>query len=106
MHRASMPRLVKVATGSYIYAMSTVSIKEAKDRLTALARRVEKGETIVITRNGKPILDLVPHRQKSGLKVKAITAFKRKHGIRAIVTRIADDFDAPLPEDFLLRRLA
>ena len=30
--------------------MRTVSIKEAKDRLTALARRVEKGETIVVTR--------------------------------------------------------
>ena len=49
--------------------MRTVSIKEAKDRLTALARRVEKGETIVVTRNGKPIIDLVPHRQKAGLKV-------------------------------------
>ena len=86
--------------------MRTVSIKEAKDHLTALARRVEKGETVVVTRNGKPIRDLVPHRQKGGLKVKAIAAFKRKHGIRAIVTHIADDFDAPLPEDFLLRPLA
>jgi prevent-host-death family protein len=86
--------------------MRTVSIKEAKNRLPALARRVEKGETIVVTRNGKPIFDLVPHRQKSGLKIKAIAAFKRKHGIRAIVTHIADDFDAPLSEDFLLRPLA
>jgi prevent-host-death family protein len=86
--------------------MPTVSIKEAKNRLTALARRVEKGETVVVTRNGKPIFDLVPHRQKGGIKVKAVTAFKRKHGIRAVVTRIADDFDTPLPEDFLLRRLA
>jgi prevent-host-death family protein len=86
--------------------MSTVSIKEAKNRLTALARRVEKGETVVVTRNGKPVLDLVPHRQKRGLKLKAIAAFKRKHGIREIVIRIADEFDAPLPEDFLLRPLA
>ena len=86
--------------------MRTVSIKEAKDRLTALARRVEKGETIVVTRNGKPVLDLVPHRQKAGLRLEAIAAFKRKHGIRSIVTRIADDFDAPLLEDFLLRPLA
>ena len=84
--------------------MATVSIKEAKNRLTALARRVEKGETVVVTRNGKPIFDLVPHRQKGGLDLKALRAFKRKHGIRRIVTRIADDFDAPLPEDFLLRR--
>jgi antitoxin (DNA-binding transcriptional repressor) of toxin-antitoxin stability system len=73
--------------------------------MTALARRVEKGETFVVTRNGKPIFDLVPHRQMGGLKLKAIAAFKRKHGVRAIVTRIADDFDAPLHEDFLLRPL-
>ena len=85
--------------------MRTVSIKEARDRLTALARDVENGETVVVTRNGKPIFDLVPHRQTGGLKLKAIGGFKRKHGIREIVTRIADDFDAPLPEDFLLRPL-
>jgi prevent-host-death family protein len=97
--------LAMVATGSYNFAMTTVSIKEAKDRLTALARRVEKGETVVVTRNGKPILDMVPHRKKGGINLKAIAAFKRKHGIRAIVTSIADDFDAPLPEDFLLRPL-
>ena len=40
--------------------MTTVSIKEAKDKLTALARRVEKGETVTVTRNGKPVFDLVP----------------------------------------------
>lgn len=85
--------------------MRTVSLKEAKDRLTALARRVEKGETIVVTRNGKPILDLVPHREKGGIDFKAGAAFKRKHGIRTVVTRIADDFDESLPEDFLLRPL-
>jgi prevent-host-death family protein len=94
-----------MATGSYIDPMRIISIKEAKDHLTALARQVEKGETIVVTRNGKPILDLVPHRQTGGLNLKAIGAFKRKHGIRAIVTHIADDFDAPVPEDFLLRPL-
>jgi prevent-host-death family protein len=85
--------------------MRTVSIKEAKDQLTALARRVEKGETVVVTRNGKPILDLVPHREKGGINFKAIAAFKRKHGIQSIVEYMADDFDAPLPEDFLLRPL-
>jgi prevent-host-death family protein len=86
--------------------MRTVSIKEAKDRLTALARRVEKGETFVVTRNGKPIFELVPHRRKNGLRLQAIAAFKRKHGIRSVVTHVADDFDAPLHEDFLLRPLA
>jgi prevent-host-death family protein len=85
--------------------MKTVSIKEAKDRLTELARRVEKGETIVVTRNGKPILDLVPHRKKGGLNLDALREFKREYGIRSFFTYIADDFDDPLPEDFLLRPL-
>ena len=66
---------------------------------------VEKGETIVVTRSGKPILDLVPHRAKSGLNLNAVAEFKRKHHLRAIVTHIADDFDAPLPEDVLIRPL-
>lgn len=85
--------------------MTTVSIREAKNRLTELARRVEKGETVVVTRNGKPIIELVPHRPKGGFNFAAVDEFKRKHGIDRIVTFVADDFDAPLPEDFLLKPL-
>jgi antitoxin (DNA-binding transcriptional repressor) of toxin-antitoxin stability system len=80
-------------------------MKEAKDRLTELARLVEGGETVVVTRHGKPILDLVPHRAKGGLRLEAIEEYKRKHGIERLVDYIADDFDDPLPEDFLLRPL-
>jgi antitoxin (DNA-binding transcriptional repressor) of toxin-antitoxin stability system len=80
-------------------------MKEAKDRLTELARLVEGGETVVVTRHGKPILDLVPHRAKGGLRLEAIEEYKRKHGIERLVDYIADEFDDPLPEDFLLRPL-
>lgn len=83
----------------------TVSMKEAKNRLTELARRVEAGETVTITRNGKPVLDMVPHAKKGGLNWDALEAYKRKHGIDRIVEYIPDDFDDPLPEDFLLRPL-
>jgi prevent-host-death family protein len=85
--------------------MTIVSIKEAKNRLTALARLVEKGATVVVTRNGKPVFDLVPHREKRGVNLKAVREFKRKHGVDAVVTHIANDFDAPLPEDVLIRPL-
>jgi prevent-host-death family protein len=37
-----------------------VSIAEAKDRLTQLIRTVEQGETVVITRHGKPVAQLAP----------------------------------------------
>lgn len=83
----------------------TVSMKDAKNRLTELARRVEAGETVTITRNGKPVLDMVPHRKKGGINWEALEVYKREHGIDRIVTWIADDFDDPLPEDFLLRPL-
>jgi prevent-host-death family protein len=86
--------------------MTTVSIKDAKNRLTEIARQVEAtGEAVTITRNGKPILDLVPHRQKGGVNVAAGRAFLRKRGVKKFFTRVADDFDEPLPEDFLLRAL-
>lgn len=85
--------------------MTTVSLKEAKNRLTELARLVEQGETVVVTRNGKPVVDLVPHKPKGRLNYGALAEYRRKHGIDRFVDYIADDFDDPLPEDFLLRPL-
>jgi len=97
--------LDRVATCSYTVGMKTVSIREAKNRLTELAREVERGETILVTRNGSPVLELTPHRPRKGLRLGAIDEFKRKHGVEEIVAFIADGFDDPLPEDFLLRPL-
>ena len=42
--------------------MKTISMREARNRLTELAREVERGETIVVTRNGAPVFDMNPHR--------------------------------------------
>jgi prevent-host-death family protein len=85
--------------------MKTISIKEAKNQLTALARLVEKGETVVVTRNGKPVFDLVPHYEAGGLRLEAIDAFKAKYGVDQIFPHVAEDFDEPLPEDFLIKPL-
>jgi prevent-host-death family protein len=85
--------------------MKTVSIREAKNRLTELARAVEEGETIVVTRNGRPVFDLVPHKKRGGLDLAAGEAFLRSKGIDNPVPLIAEDSDAPLPEDFLPRPL-
>lgn len=51
--------------------MTTVTIEDAQIRLPELARAVEGGETVVVTRDGEPILDLdlVPHppERKGGI---------------------------------------
>jgi len=85
--------------------MTAVSIRDAKNRLTELARRVEQGETIVVTRNGRPIIDLVPHRPRAKLDLAAADRFRAKYDIEHLVPAIPDDFDDPLPEDILLRPL-
>jgi prevent-host-death family protein len=41
-----------------------VSIAEAKNRLTELIRAVEQGESIVITRRGKPVAQLTAPPRK------------------------------------------
>jgi prevent-host-death family protein len=38
------------------------SLRELNTNSSALARRAEAGETITITDRGKPIVDLVPHK--------------------------------------------
>ena len=98
-------RFAAVATFGYTAVMTSVPIKDAQNRLTELARRVEGGETIVVTRNGKPVLDLVPHREASGVNLEAGRAYLRAIGIEDPFPRMSDDFDDPLAEDFLTKPL-
>lgn len=94
--------------------MKTVSLQEAIRDLDALARAVEQGEVVTVTRDGKPVLDLVPHAgaveeqaeaKKGGLDFEAGQAYLRSIGVTKAFGYIAEDFDDPLPEDFLLRPL-
>lgn len=40
----------------------TVNIHEAKTHLSRIVERVAQGEHVVISKAGKPVADLVPHR--------------------------------------------
>ena len=42
----------------------TVSIYQAKTHLSQLVAQVEDGEEITITRHGRPVARLVPHRRR------------------------------------------
>jgi prevent-host-death family protein len=85
--------------------MATVSLREAKDRLSELGHRAEAGERIIVTRHGKPAFELVPMQKKGGLDLEAGEAYLRSKGIEPRESWIAPDFDDPLPEDFLLHPL-
>ncbi|WP_456380791.1 type II toxin-antitoxin system Phd/YefM family antitoxin [Thiolapillus sp.] len=56
--------------------MKQVGSYEAKSKLPALLRAVVDGEHIVITRSGKPIAELIPHRRSAGDIAETITRIK------------------------------
>lgn len=98
-------QIENAATCSYIDVMVQIPIREAKNRLTELARRVEGGERITVTRNGKPVMELVPAEKKGGINWEGLEAYKKEHGIQNFFGDIPADFDDPLPEDFLITPL-
>lgn len=70
----------------------TVNVHEAKTQLSRLLSQVERGEEVVIARAGRPIARLLPFEPRDASRVLG--------GDEGTVW-IADDFDAPLPEDVL-----
>ncbi len=69
-----------------------VNIHEAKTHLSRLLQRVAAGEEITIARAGTPVARLVAIEAKNKT---------RPLGMDRGRIWIADDFDAPLPEDLL-----
>ncbi len=70
--------------------MTAVNVHEAKTHLSRLLDRVAAGEEIVIAKAGKPVAKLVPFKKPPK---------QRTLGQDEGRVWIADDFDAPLPED-------
>lgn len=68
-----------------------VNMHEAKSRLSALVEKAERGEDVVIARNGKPVARLVA---TSG------TIVERQFGRHEGLLKVPDDFNDPLPEGF------
>jgi prevent-host-death family protein len=69
-----------------------VNIHEAKTNLSKLLQRVALGEEIVIAKAGTPVAKLVPVYPEKP---------KRPLGLFKGQIWMADDFNAPLPDDIL-----
>ncbi len=70
--------------------MTEVGMHEAKTNLSQLVERAERGEEIVITRNGKPAVKLSP--------VASTASLASARGVWRGQVHMADDFD-DLPDD-------
>jgi prevent-host-death family protein len=71
--------------------MKVVGIFEAKTHFSALVDDAERGESTLVTRNGKPAARIMP----------VDTPKAREFGIDDGLGFIADDFNDPLPPEVL-----
>jgi prevent-host-death family protein len=69
-----------------------VNVHEAKTHLSRLLQRVAAGEEVTIARAGTPVARLVAVEPKNWV---------RPLGMDRGKIWVADDFDAPLPDDLL-----
>jgi prevent-host-death family protein len=72
--------------------MRNVNIHEAKTHFSKLVDTAMHGEEIIIAKAGKPAARLVPLRE---------AVRKIQFGLMQGEVEIAENFDAPLPEDVL-----
>jgi prevent-host-death family protein len=66
--------------------MTTVGAYEARTHLAKLIRAVERGETVIITRRGKPVAQLAPVEDPSPTAAEVIERIKRARAKRPKVT--------------------
>lgn len=72
--------------------MTTVSVHEAKTHLSRLIEKVLAGEEVIVERNHKPVIKLVPAQPPK--KKPLLGAFKGQF-------KLDDAFFEPLPDDEL-----
>jgi len=68
------------------------NVNEAKTHLSELLKRAAAGDEIVIAKANKPMAKLVPIAPRPKKRIAGLNA--------GGITYIADDFDAPLPDEF------
>jgi prevent-host-death family protein len=69
-----------------------VNIHDAKTHFSRFINQALKGDEIIIARDGKPLIRLVPYTEEPEV---------RKGGQFKGLIQISDDFDAPLPDEIL-----
>ena len=73
--------------------VKAVDIRVAKTQFSRLVERAAKGGEIIISKAGKPVARLMP--------LAVPTLRRRRVGLLKGRIKIAENFDAPLPEEIL-----
>ena len=72
-----------------------LSIREAKARFAEAAAVAARGERVVVTKHGRPFVELVPAHRASGMDFEKAAIVRRELGLDGLKVRLPPNFDAP-----------
>ena len=72
-----------------------LSIREVKARFAEAAAAAARGERVVITRQGRPLVELVSAQRTSGMDFEKAEKVRRALGFDGLTVRLPADFDDP-----------
>ena len=72
-----------------------LSIREAKARFAEAAAAAARGEREVVTKHGRPFVELVAAQRASGMYFEKAAIVRRELGLDSVAIRVPADFDDP-----------
>ena len=81
------------------------ALRDAKTRLSKLVRDAQNGERVVITKHGKPVVELVRYHERGGIDFDKLDADRRRLGIEEASPEEAEAMIAALRDPALSRRV-
>ena len=79
--------------------MITRALNPANTELASLIDQIEQGETITLTKDGKPVAQIFPFNQNLSEYGRQLGSFRV--GMMKGLIDVPDGFDDPLPDDLL-----
>lgn len=72
-----------------------LSIREAKARFTEAAAAAARGERVVVTKHGRPFIELIPAQKVSGMDFEKAAIVRRELGLEDLKVGLPANFDDP-----------
>lgn len=71
------------------------SIREVKARFAEAAAAAVRGERVVVTKHGRPFVELVPAQRASGMDFEKAAIVRRELGLDSLKVSLPSSFDDP-----------
>lgn len=72
-----------------------LSVREAKARFSEAADAAARGERVMVTKHGRPFIELVPARKKGGVDFEELDKLRREFGWDEGSIKLPPNFDDP-----------